>query len=360
MSAHDTQTTAADRAEVPLRNRLVAIIIMPLFFLVTFTICYVSAAHAPVPHDLALTVAGPASVTEQIALEIDDQAPGAFDITRTTDAAAAREAVENRSAVGAVIVAGADVTTVVASGAGALTVPVVEQVGSQVAAGLGGVATTADVSPLPAGDPGGSVLFFFLVICTVGSFLSITAISQAFPKARTRSLVATSAGAGILVPVLGFSMISIFVDFGVSFGDIAAAIGVGMIYAFTVGLLATFFARVVGPAAVLAQIIFLVALNFPAAGGSVPESMLPPFWQVIHNSWLGPGAFEAMRSILFFGGVDAGRWLLQLVLWTAGAAVLTLVAAIAMKRRKSVSEEPDEAGLGELEATKLGEKSSLT
>ncbi|ROS61154.1 hypothetical protein EDF38_0238 [Frigoribacterium sp. PhB160] len=321
-----------------LKTTLIAVVSMPLFFLLAFTICYVSASHAPVPHDLALTIGGPASITDPVAEMIDDEAPAAFDVTQTISADDAREAVATREAVGAVVVDGSDVTTVIASGGGALATQVVQTAGQEIADELGGVNTVEDASPLPADDPGGSVLFFLLVACTVGPFLSITAISQVLRTARTRTYVATAAGAAVLVPVIAFSMISLFVDYGVTFGTVAAVLGVAMIYAFTVGLLATFFTKVAGQGGVLLVILFLVALNFPSAGGTAPESMLPPFWQVLHQGWLGAGAFEQMRNILFFAGDGSHRWLMQLLIWTATAAALVGLVTARDRRRSAAGD----------------------
>lgn len=317
-----------------LKTRLIAVVSMPLFFLVTFSLLYVSAGHAPAPHDMAITLAGPSSVTAPLAEQLTDRAEGAFDVTETTNAAEARDAVADREAVGAVIVDGADVTTVIASGGGRLASAVVQQAGDAIAAERGTTATVEDIAPLPTDDPGGSVLFFLLVVCTVGPFLSITAISQALPGVGAKGMIATAAGAAILVPIVGFSMISVFVDFGVTFGVIAGALGVAMLYAFTVGTIATLLTLLLGHGAVLAEILVLVGLSFPSAGGSTPESMLPPFWQVVHNGWLGSGGFEAMRSILYFDGASVGRWLLQLGVWTVSALVLT--AVVAARKAKTV------------------------
>lgn len=320
-----------------LRTTIIAVVSMPLFFLVAFTLSYVSATHAPVPHDLAVTIAGPASTTDRIADLIDDEAENAFDVTETTDDDVARDAVTDREAVGALIIEGSDVTVLIASAEGRVATPVLQTLGDRVAEELGGTATVEDLAPLPSDDQGGTVMFFFLVICTVGAFLSITVISQSLPRSGWRPLLATSAGAALIAPVLGFSMISVYVDFEVTFGTIAGVIGVGMIYAFTVGLIASLVNRLLGQGGVLAVILLLVALNFPSAGGSVPASMLPPFWQGVHDLWIGGGAFEAMRSIMYFDGAQVGRWLMQLFIWTAAALVLIVVVAALEKRRASAS-----------------------
>ncbi|SMQ71262.1 hypothetical protein SAMN06295909_2514 [Plantibacter sp. VKM Ac-1784] len=323
--------------EASLRTRVIAVVSMPLFFLLAFTLCYVSATHSPVPHDLAVTISGPAELTAKLADTIADKAENAFTVTETTNADKARDAVLEREAVGAVIIDGTAVTTIVASGGGAIAAPAVRQLGAKIATQLGGTATVEDVAPLPADDPSGTVLFYFLIVCTVGGFLSVTVISQAIPKVRARAMLATSAGAALIVPALGFSMISVWVDFEATFGSVAAVIGIGMIYTLTVGLIATLLTLVLGQGAVLAEILILVALNFPSAGASVPESMLPPFWQVIHNGWLGSGAFESMRSIMFFDGNQTGRWLAQLLIWTATAIVLVTLSAIMHRRRAAAS-----------------------
>jgi len=327
--------------EASLRTRIIAIVSMPLFFLLAFTLCYVSATHAPVPHDMAVTIAGPAEVTSELTDGIADQAENAFAVTATTSADDARDSVLKRDAVGAVIIDGTNVTTIVASGGSAIAAPVVQQLGQRIATELGGTATVENVAPLPADDPSGTVLFYFLIVCTVGGFLSVTVISQAIPKIRARAMLATSVGAALIVPPLGFSMVSVWVDFEATFGSIAAVIGIGMIYTLTVGLIATLLTLALGQGAVLGEILILIALNFPSAGASVPESMLPPFWQVIHNGWLGSGAFESMRSIMYFDGNQSGHWLAQLLIWTAAAIVLIALVIIVQRRRGAAVHQND-------------------
>ncbi|MBF4632602.1 hypothetical protein ITJ42_15390 [Clavibacter michiganensis subsp. phaseoli] len=324
-----------------LRTTLIAVISMPVFFLLAFTLCYVSATHAPVPHDMAISLAGEPGTTEQLASAIEAEAPSAFDIARTPSAERAVEAVEYRDVVGAVIVDGTEVRAVVASGGGRLAAATVTTLAGRVAEELESSSAPVidEVAPLPSDDPGGSILFFLVVICTVGAFLSVSGFAQAFPRARLRSMVATAAGAALLVPVLGFAMISVYVDFEATFGTVATVMGIGMIYTFTVGLLATFLTTTLGSASIFAVILVLIAFNFPSVGASVPASMLPGFWQVVHDGWVGSGAFEAMRSVLFFEGHQSGRWLLQLLSWLAGA--VALLAAVTLTRARRAAKTPE-------------------
>lgn len=318
-------------------TRIVAVVLMPLFFLIVFSLCYTSALHSPKPHDFALTLAGPAETTHSLSSAIQDRAEGAFAISRTTSAKAARDDVRDRSAVGAIIVDGIDVTTVTAGAGGQLAASTVQQVGAQVAAQLGGTSTVQDVAPTTKEDRSGTSLFFFLIVCTIGGYLSNTVLAQVLPRARTRTMLLTAAVAGVLAPLLGFGMISIFVgDFGVTFGTLAAVLGVGMIYTFTIGVLATLFTKLLGQGAIFAVILFLIGINFPSAGGGSPESMLPGFWQVVHNGWVGAGAMESMRSILDFDGHQVGRWMTQLLIWTGGSLLLAGLIALRDRRRGEV------------------------
>ena len=334
-------TTAAPGKSMPLIARIVAIFALPIFFLLTFTLSYVSALHNPTPHDLALTVAGPSRVTQQIAEEIDAKAKSGFVITQTSSLVDAQHRVESRDAVGAILIEGTRVTTIVATGGGAIATGVVKSVGDQVAAGLHASNSVKDVAPATTGDLSASTLFFLLTACTVGAFLAIVGISQAIARPRMRMMLATNAVAAVVVPVLAYASLSVFVgDYDTTFGDISAVLGIAMLYCFTVGLFTTMLTRLVGVGAIFVVIVFFVGLNFPSTGGSVPESMLPPFWQVIHNLWIGSGALESMRGIVYFGGAQVGHWMVQLLTWFAVTVVLTTVVGVVTRVRSRHGHQP--------------------
>jgi hypothetical protein len=57
------------------------------------------------PRDLPLVVAGPTPAAERVAERLAEQQPGAFEVTVVADEAAARTAVLDREAYGAVVLA---------------------------------------------------------------------------------------------------------------------------------------------------------------------------------------------------------------------------------------------------------------
>ncbi|MBF4616370.1 hypothetical protein [Curtobacterium sp. VKM Ac-1376] len=89
-------------------------------------------------------------------------------------------------------------TTVTASAGGQLAASTVKTLGSQVAAQLGGKVTNEDVAPTTSEDRKGTSLFYFLIICTIGGYLSNAVLAQALPRARTRTMLLTAASASDL------------------------------------------------------------------------------------------------------------------------------------------------------------------
>lgn len=326
-------------------GRVAAAMMMPVLFVVAFVLCYVSALHNPLPHDLALTIAGPSGTTQQIAAAVDEQAKSGFDITRTTDPDAAVRAVEDRSAVGAIVIGTSDskptVEIVTADAGGRIASSTVSAVGTRIATQLQATATTRDVSPLTSSDPNGVGLFYLIIISSIGGYLTITVLSQAMPRARRRTKVLTAVIASALTPVIAIAALSFSVGiFGMDFGQLAAVVGVDALYVLVVSLIALFFTELLGQGAILGVLVVVLALNFPSTGGSVPESMLPPFWQAIHAVWFGSGALETFRSLIFFGGNGFGWPFARLLIWLGGAA-LAWGGISAIKGRRAAAEQAE-------------------
>lgn len=313
---------SVSEARPSLVTQIASVAAMPLIFLVLFTSGFVSALHAPSPHGVQLVLAGPEQSTAPLADQLSESYDTAFDIETTTSADEARQAVSDRAADGALVLDGTDVAAVVAGGGGPTVSSVVRQVANGIAAQTGGTVSVEDVAPLADGDSSGSSLFFLMIACTVGAFLSITMVAQTLGKPSARVLLATSAAAAVVVPSLAAGVIALVVSgLGLSVGTWAAIIGVGMLYTFTVGLVASVFTLLIGDAAVVPVMIVLVALNFPSMGGSSPAAMLPAFWQSVHGVWLGAGAFEAVRGLAYFDGARSTAWLGHLLVWAGAAAV---------------------------------------
>lgn len=320
-------------AGLSLKMRIAMVAIMPLFLMTVFILCFVSASHAPAPYHLPIVVSGSPQATSQISDElIDATDENALIITTTTSASDAEAAVRDRTAAGAVIIDGSTVKTFYASGAGSFQASIIKSIGNEVASGLGTTSTATDVAPTRPDDPAGSSLFFFMAVCTLGAFLSIVVLTMTTPRASVGAQIATVVGSSALAPVIGFSVISAFTGgFSQPFATIAAVLGVGMLYSLVIGLLTTVLTRIAGLGGILIAMILLIAMNFPSSGGSSAAGTLPPFWQLVHNAWMGSAMTEWVRGITYFDGEGIGRWVSQLIIWLIAAAV-ALLAVVCVQR----------------------------
>lgn len=337
---HEAAHPAAVSRGLPVKTRIVAVIALPAFFITSFVFAYLTALHAPNPNDMHVVVAGDQQVTSQIVAGVKDRADGAFDLTTTTSTTQARSAVEDRSATGAVVIDGTKVTTYVAGGGGRLAASAVESLAGQIATQLDGAVTTVDVAPAYSKDATGTGLFYLLIICTVGGYLTINALWQTFPRARLRVQLALAAGAAIIVPSIVIPLEGLFVGvYGATAGSAWALWGIAALYTFTVGMLATLLTRLLKTASTFGVTVFLLALNFPSSGGAVPASMLPGFWQWVHSFWFGSAGLEAMRGVIYFDGAQVGSHLLTLGIWAAGATAAVLLVRL-LQLRKHLPKEP--------------------
>lgn len=338
----------AARPAVP-ASRLLMGFAVPVLFILLFVPAYLSALHAPVPHDLALTIAGPDASTSRIASGIHARSADGFDITRTTDTAAATRAVADRSAVGALLVdaSGSTVTTVIASGGGAVAAGTVRQVGALVAQQLGATSVVRDVAPPHAQDTTGGGIFYLVVLCIIGGFLTVLVTGQALPGAARRTRLPVALAAGVIVPLISVAALSLSVGgFETDFGHFCAVVGVAMLCSTVVTLLSLFLQELIGGAWLFAIAVICLVLNLPSSGGSVPESMLPPAWQAIHAVWFGSGALETVRSLVYFGGNGFAWPFARLVIWLGAAAVGVSVMFVIGGRRDR-RERPTGAQVGE-------------
>lgn len=341
-----SSTTEPQAAPEPPKRgarRLLGAFLLPLFFVVLFPLAFVSALHAPAPNDLPLLVVGPDQVVAPIAESLD--ATAEFAVDRTDVVSEARSSVEERRVDGSIEITttpAADpsspptmaVTVYVAGAEGRAVASTVQAVGQKVAGQLGTTASVVDVAPLTAADPLGTSLFYQLTYTSLGAYLVIIVLTQVMPGARLRIRYTAISIAAVVAPLMVFGLSSIFVgDYGASFGSIVGLLGVNALYVFTVGCAAILVEQLLGKFATFGIMGFIVFLNFPSAGGAGPAAMLPDFWQGMHSVYFGAGAMEAFRSIVYFDGNGAARWILQLLAWTFGLILVTFIVHLSQTVR---------------------------
>lgn len=303
--------------------------IFPLFFVVVFPLAYVSALHNPTPNELQLTIVGPTAVVGKIADSLDKT--NSFDVSQTDVERRARADVEQRASVGSILIGTNPETTQLsmtvftADGGGRAAAAAVQGAASDIAKQLDVEPTVVDVAPLAERDVVGTNLFFLLTYSSIGAYLLIVILAMLIPNASFRVKYGAVLIASFVVPLFVFGVSSIFVgDYGATLQQVIGLLLIDALYVFTVGSLAILLQKLAGPAAVIVVMALVVFVNLPSSGGPMPASMLPEFWQWVHSFWFGAGAMESFRSVIYFGGAQAGRWVAQLAYWAALVTALSV------------------------------------
>ena len=307
---------------------------LPIFFVLMFSLSYVSAFHSPTPDHAPLIIVGASQEATGIAGGIETKAPGAFDLTTTTHTATAIHKIKNRDAIGAIVLGQKSITTYVASGGSPSQASVVKSVAAAIGAELKVPVVVKDLLPVNTNDSAGTGLLYFIIICTIGGYLTITVLSQAAAALKLSRRYLILGVMSVLVPVIEFAIASLFVgNFGADTPAILAMLAVGAVYTFTVGTITILVNQVLGQAAIFGVLTLVVFLNLPSAGGAIPASLLPPFWQGLHAVWFGSAALEPIRSIIYFNGVGVWPWLIQLGVWLVATMAISLLVHAVKSRR---------------------------
>ncbi|RFU85698.1 ABC transporter permease [Streptomyces triticagri] len=273
------------------------------------------------PHELPVGVAGPAAAADGAAKQLEAR-DGAFEVHRYADEAAARDAIEDRTVYGAVVVTPSGPKLLTASAAG----PVVAQLLTEaVTAGApeGTQVQTDDVVAAPAADPRGAALGASVLpmsIAGVAAGAVVTVLGLRGVRAAL-ALVATAAATGAVAAALTHSWL------GVVAGNWWAEAGAFGLAALAVSATVAGFAALAGPAGIGVGALLMVLLGNPFSGVSSAPELLPEPAGLI-GQWLPPGAGGTlMRSVAFFDGAGGAGAAVTLGIWAAVGLAAVLIGA---------------------------------
>jgi hypothetical protein len=328
----EEQADAAAQDEQRAQTRLaIGAILIPLFFAVAFAACIISSYHKPHPNGIEVAVVGPPAETAPLVARLQQGAGSAIDVSRVSTVAEAEQAVDQRD-INAAFVPTADpkqpASLIVASSDGRIVSAAAETLARTVTTAQGAQLVVHDLHPLPSGDEIGLAVFLFTVVCTICGYLTPTVLETLAPALAPNRRYPIMAATSLLVPTLVYLVGGLIVGaYTGSFGTILAFIGVGALYTFTIGLGTRLFQVLFGPAGIFASLAILVFLNIASLGATYTAPVMAPFWQFLNHFWIGAGAVNAERSILYFGGSGAGGDILIVLAWAAGIAALLLLPA---------------------------------
>ncbi|MEV6591397.1 ABC transporter permease [Streptomyces acidicola] len=280
------------------------------------------------PRDLPLGVAGPATATAPVQRQLE-QRDGAFEIHRYADEAAARDAIEDRTVYGAVVVTAEGPKLLTASAASPSVAQMLQRAVAEQAP-EGTKPTTVDVVPTSAGDPRGSAFaasVLPLALAGVASGAVVTLLGLRGTRAAG-ALLGAAALVGVVATAIAHSWLRVLE------GNWWTEAGVLSLTALAVGAAVAGLAALMGPAGMGLGGLLVVLFGNPFAGASSAPELLPEPAGTI-GQWLPPGASASLlRSVSFFDGAAATGPALTLTWWAAlGLGAVLLGSALTRRRR---------------------------
>lgn len=284
------------------------------------------------PRDLPIVVAGPAPAADGFAGQLESARPGAFEITRLADAAAADEALRDRDAYAAFVVGPDGLALHTAPAASPTVSTLLTQASAQMNGGQ--PVRTVEVVPLDPDDPRGTGFASGFLPLAITSLLAGAAIYFATRGRRPR--LAGLVGYAVLAGLVSAAVLQFWL--GVIPGTYlvnAAAIG---LFTLAVAASAAGLASVLGEAGIGlgALVVFLVG-NALSGVASAPQLLPQPWGEV--GQWLPIGAGGTLlRSTAFFDGAGAAP-----SVWILAAYAIVGLVLVALGRTRSDAATPEPA-----------------
>lgn len=310
--------------KIYLRTLLVALLAVGVQAVMVTAFTWPAARVAP--RHVPIVVAGPGPAAAAVAQRLDAERQGAFEVRRRPDEAAARRALADREAYGAIVTGPAGPRVLVASAAS----PAVAQLLTQLSQRLSGrpVPAPQDVVPADADDPRGAAfgaLVLPLVMSSlVGGVLLALLLGAAWQ--RPAGLLLFAVGGGAVTAVIVGGWLSIVPG---AYLAVAGVLGLTVlaVSGAVVGLGAAMGRRGLGVGGAV-----MMLLANPLSGVTSAPELLPRPWGAIGQGMPAGAGGTLLRSVAFFDGARAGGPLIVLIAWAGIGFLLLGLGALRARR----------------------------
>ncbi|YAL82436.1 ABC transporter permease [Dermacoccaceae bacterium W4C1] len=286
-------------------------------------------------HQLPIAASGPSAALDQLQQQLEKAQPGAFELTRVADPAAAQSEIRDRDAVGAISLTSEGALIQTATAAGAPYTQALHGVGSALSQS-GTTVTYRDVAPLTSEDPTGAGLSALGLPLVFGGMISAVVLSNLFRRSiRMRALgsVAFAALAGMTASWMLHSWLGTMDG---HYWQVAGALALGIA---AISLTILGLESLLGYAGLGIGAVVMMFLANPLSAIATGPDWLPDPWGTIGQLLPVGAAGSLARSVAFFDG-GAGAHVIVLLCWVGFGAVLLALAAV-RKRRSSQGELQD-------------------
>lgn len=295
---------------------------------VVFIVSFVGALHAPGPRSVPVGVVGGQAQASTLRSVLAHQAPDGYTVTAYPSAAAARQAIDNRSADAALIPGTRAPLLLVATAVGNAVTNATIQDFETAAASSGVRLPVRDVRPLHSSDPQGLCQVFFVVALLAPSLVFgnalVTRVAQALNPVLQLGVIAVYSAVVSAVAIT-------FADavIGALTGAPWGLFGIGTLLAFAAAVSAAAVARWAGGIGYLLLFLLLIPIGVASSGTTLGPNMITPWYADLGKALPAGAALPAVQNTVYFSGNAITAPLLILSAWAvAGSIALALVTVL--------------------------------
>jgi hypothetical protein len=294
---------------------------------------FLGVLHKPALHNAPVAVVGSA----QLASAVEHGAAGTIRLVPQPSAAAARAAIGEGQAYGAIVSTRTGDELLTASADSPGTANILTEEFTLAAAKAGVRLQIRDLEPLPASDPAGTSAYYLVLGWMLGGYIGATVLSFMIGGMRSSSVrhallrLGLLAGYAVCSGLLGALLIGPVM--GIVSGYNLALAGVGMLLVFGVAAATAALQGALGMPGTLIAIIAMVVFGNPTAGASIATPLLASPWNLVGRG-LPPGAgLSAARSVIYLGGSGLAQPLAVLSVYAVAGSLGVLAFSTWRQRR---------------------------
>ena len=298
-----------------------------------FILSYVSAFHAPKPHEIRLGIVSPSGkISDQTADKMNAIESHPLNAVRVADKDTAIQQIKSGELSAALVINifGKTDTLLISSGGGATVANAVTKVVTLLEASQQRTVTVEDVVPLQSGDNFGLTGFYLVLGWIVGGYLmaSLLGISAgARPVTPRRAYFR-------LVAIVPYAILSglggaVIVDqvLGALTGHFMALWWLGALLVAAAATVTMAFQVMFGVVGIGIAVLVFVILGNPSAGGAYQTELLPPFWRFLSNALPTGAGTDTVRRIVYLGSNGIRGHLIVISIWAIAGALITVLAS---------------------------------
>ncbi|MGV0790590.1 ABC transporter permease [Mycolicibacterium sp. XJ1819] len=316
--------------EPPAAIRAAGVVVVLTIVLAVVSIAFALPAARTAPHDVPIGIAGPQAAGGQITAQLDERAPGAFDVTYYPGEAALRDAIESREVYGGLAFGPGGPSLLIATGGSPMIAQMLTQIGQGIAAQTGAAPLRVeDLAPPTTDDPRGAGLAASALPITLAGLLPAVALVLVLKREVWTRFAAAVVFAGVAGLTIAALLRYVLGSIDANFLGVAGALTLG---ALATGLTLLGLGSLFGRVGLALGALTALLVGNPLSGLNTAPELLPSGWGTF-GQYLPQGANGTLlRSAAFFDGAGGAASIVVLTCWVALGTALVVAAAVRQRR----------------------------